>query len=213
MNRGSRRQAGFTLIETLVAMVIMTFTIVAVSNTWSGNVFRVQKARLNATTAALLQRKMTEFEILYKDKPLEVPEEESGDFGKDYPGFRWEMKSQVFEMPDLSGAMVAKEGGADEMLLTIIRTVSDYIKQSAKEVTVTVIYKGRAKNELRNSVTTYFVDYTKEVPLPGGGMAGALGGAQGGGGGAQGGGGGAQGGNGGGSGGGGSGGSGGGGSQ
>lgn len=66
------------------------------------------------------------------------------------------------------------------MLLTLVRTVSEYIKQSAKEVTVTVRYKGRGKTELRNSVTTYFVDYTKEVPLPGADAAGALGGGAGG---------------------------------
>lgn len=178
------RQSGFTLIETLVAMVILTFTILAVSNTWSGNVFRIQKARINATTAALLQRKMTEYEILYKDKPLEVPEEEGGDFGSEYPGYRWEMKSKEFEMPDLSGAMVAREGGADEMMLTIVKTVADFVKQSAKEVTVTVVYKGRAKTELKNSVTTYFIDYSKELNVPGlSGLAGAGGGGAGGGGG------------------------------
>ena len=178
----SHKQNGFTLIETLIAMVILTFTIIAVSNTWSGNVMRIQKSRINTTVANLLQRKMTEIEITYENKPLDVPEEKAGDFGAMYPGYSWKIKSQPFVMPDLTGALISKEGGADEMLLTMVRTVSDYIKESAKEVTVTVIYSGqkaKVKSPLSNSVTTYFVDYTKEVALPGlgGGAPGAPGGA------------------------------------
>ena len=164
------RRDGFTLIETLIAMVILTFTIIAVSNTWSGNVMRVQKSRINSTTAILLQRKMTEIEITYQDKPHEVPEEEKGDFGARYPGYSWELKSKEFEMPDMTGALIAREGGADEMLLTMVRMVADYIKKSAKEVSVTVVYSGtkaKIKTPLRNTVTTYFVDYTKEVSIPG----------------------------------------------
>jgi len=183
-----RNRHGFTLVETLIAMVILSITVLTVGNAWSGNIFRVQKSRINSTTAILLQRKMTEMEITYQDRPTEVKEEEKGDFGAMYPGYSWEMKSKDFEMPDMSNLLISRDGGADEMLLTMVRTVSDYIKHAAKEVQVSVIYKpvkSRVKTQLKNSVTSYFIDYTKDIAIPGvpglpGGAAGAGGGGAGG---------------------------------
>lgn len=164
----SKDQLGFTLIETMIAMMIMAGAIMILATSWSGNVARVKSARLNNTMAALLERKMTETEILYKDKPLnEIVEEDSGDFGDKYPEFRWEMTSKEFEMPNLSSALISQEGGADEMLLTIVRTMSEHISQTVKEVNVAVIYKSRAGREIKSSVTTYFIDYAKPLPLPG----------------------------------------------
>lgn len=161
--------AGFTLIETLVAMVIMTGGVMVVANAWSGNFMRIQNSRINNTTAALLERKMTEIEVMYHDKPVnEIPEEESGDFGDKYPGFRWELNSQPFEMPDMSDAMISREGGANETALMVMRTVNEYIKSAVKEVSVHVIYKSKRGREVKNTVTTYFIDYTKEIPMPGG---------------------------------------------
>ena len=85
-----------------------------------------------------------------------------------YPGYSWVMKSQFFELPDMSGAMTSREGGADEILLTILRTTSEFVKQSTKEVSVTVIYRGKKGSEIKHTVTSDFVDYTKDLPLPGG---------------------------------------------
>lgn len=160
---------GFTLIETLIAMMILSGGIMVLANSWSGNFARIRNARINNTMAALLERKMTETEITYRDRPVnEVPEEESGDFGPKYPGYRWVLNSKDFEMPNLSGALVSREGGADEMLLTMVSTMTEYINQSVKEVSVTVFYRSRGGKEIKNSVTTYFIDYTKELPMPGG---------------------------------------------
>jgi hypothetical protein len=155
-------------------MVIMTGGIVMVANAWSGNFMRMRKARINATFATLLQTKMTEYEVKYAERPLEVPEEEAGDFGPKYPGFRWEMKSKEFEMPDLSGVAASKEGGANEIILLIMKTAAEYAKKSVKEVAIKVYFKPRAGPEVSNQVSSYFIDYSKEVEIPGGLPAGAM---------------------------------------
>jgi general secretion pathway protein I len=174
LGRGTNR--GFTLIEVLVAMVILTGGIMVLANSWSGNYMRIRNARINNTMAGLLERKMTEFEIKYKDKTGdEIEDDATGDFGAKFPGYRWEMKSQKFEMPDMTAALTSKQGGVDEMTLTILKTVTDFIKECVKELSVTVFYKGRIGKEIKASVATYFVDYTKELQVPGMGGGGAPG--------------------------------------
>lgn len=176
----SRNQHGFTLIEVLIAVVIMAGGIIVVANAWSGNFIRVRNSRINNTAAALLERKMTEIEILYKDKTIDdIKDADAGDFGSMFPGYSWAMESKEFDMPDMSGSLAAREGGADEMLITIVKTVSDFIKKSVKEVSVTVTFKPKKGNPIKHTVATYFVDYTKDIDIPGLGSANALGGAAG----------------------------------
>ena len=188
-------------METLIAVMILTGAMVVIGSAWSGNSARIEKARVNATMAALLERKLTELELEYRGRPLtEWKEEDAGDFsqvagsggtGQDLRSFRWEMSSKEFEVPDLSSLNPQNRdnvglGQNDQITGLIMRTVSEYIKQVVREVTVTVIYTPRRKSarELRQSVSTYFVDYSRPISVPGlGGGAGALGGAQGAGGG------------------------------
>jgi general secretion pathway protein I len=156
---------GFTLIEVVIALSIIAGAVIVVGNTWSGNLLRVRKAKFYNNVALLLERKMTEIEAKYGESPLEeIPEEENGDFGSDFKQYRWKLTSQEFEMPDLSSALVGREGGADDTLISMIRQMSDYISQSVKEVTVTVFVKSK-KTEVSFSITTYFIDFNKQLPL------------------------------------------------
>jgi type II secretory pathway pseudopilin PulG len=177
---------GFTLIEVLIATLILAGGIMVLANSWGGNFMRVRNARINNTMASLLEQKMTEYEIKTKEKPQEeLSEAEAGDFGAKFPGYRWEMKSQPFELPDLTGALASKEGGVDEMTLMIMRTTTEYFKQAVKELQVTVFYQNKRGRDISHSATQYVMDYTKELPMPPGlgGGAGAGGAAGGGGGG------------------------------
>jgi len=176
----SSRQSGFSLIEVMVAMLILTGSIVTLTSSWSGNYFRLNKAQINHNVNELLQKKITEIEIQYLDKPIEeIKDSDAGTF-KDFPNYRWTMESQDFEMPDLSAVLIGQDGGADELLLTIIRQMGEHISKSVKEVEVAVYVKFK-KNEVKYGVTTYFVDFDKELDLGSlAGIAGALGGAGGG---------------------------------
>lgn len=150
-------------------MVILSAGIVLLANSWGGSFMRVRKTQLNVEVAALLQRKIVELQIEYRDKPLEsIPEEREDDFGSEYPQYSWKMTSKQFEVPDLSATMASKEGsgGNNEMLINIVKQLSEYIGKAVKEVKVSVIYKG-GKKPIEYSVTTYFVDYNKDLPIGG----------------------------------------------
>ncbi len=157
---------GFTLIETVIAMIILTGALIVLTNSWSGSMLAVRKSRQLHSAALLLQKKITEYEILYEGKPLsEVKEEESGDFGDDYPDFSWSMKSKKIKIPDLSAGLTARDGGANEMELMIVKKLTEFIEKSVVEMKVTITQnsKGKVRKPLDYSATTYLVDYGQNL--------------------------------------------------
>lgn len=173
MKKVERKKTGFTLIETLMAMSILGTALVLLSQSWSGAFVTVRKTQNNFEIASLLERKMIEIDRLYRGKDLEsIPEEQSEDFGQDYPEYSWKLKSRKFEFPDLSSILISKEGGADEMTLSLIKQLGEGISKAVKEVTLTVVYSPKSSTKKQeHSLTTYFVNYDKELSfgMPGGG--------------------------------------------
>lgn len=164
-----KKQRGFTLLETLLAMVILSTGILLLTNSWSGSFTRIRKTQLTNEISALLERKMVEIEAEYSGKPLEsIPEERSEDFSDEFSQYSWRMEAKEFEVPDLSASLTAREGGANEMLITVIRQLSEHMSKSIKEVKVIIIYKG-GKKPLEYSATTYFVDYDRPLAIGGAG--------------------------------------------
>lgn len=166
-----RDRRGFTLIEVLVALMIVSAAIMASASLWSGNFAVMRKSALNYDVATLLERKMVEIEAKYKDKPLtDIPETDGGDFGTDMPSARWELKSREMEFPDLSALMLGQEEKPDEMIISMIKQMTEYLNKVIKEVKVSIFIK-RNKREIEFSATQYFMDYTKD--FGGGGLPGS----------------------------------------
>ena len=169
-----KNKKGFTLLETLLAVVILSSGILLLAQSWSGSFLRIRKTQMNQEITALLERKMAEIDLEYRGKPLEsIKEEDEDDFGSEYPDYKWKMTSREFQAPNLANLMASKDGGADQMMMTMITQLTDHLSKTIKEVKVTVIHtKGKKPIEL--SVVTYFVDYNK--PLSVGGSTGSPGG-------------------------------------
>lgn len=156
------RARGFTLIEVLIALVIVAGAIVAAASLWSGNFMRIRKSALQYDVATLLERKMVEVEAKYSAKPItEIPESESGDFGSEFPQYRWSMESRDLELPDLTAVLMQQQDGADEMLISMIKQMTEFLNKAIKEVKVTVFVRRKGK-ELEFSASQYFIDYTKD---------------------------------------------------
>lgn len=161
------KRAGFTLLEVLLAMVILSSGVILLANSWSGSFMKIRKTQTNNEVAALLERKMVEIDMKYRGKPVDgIPEEEADDFGSDYPQYHWKMVSKEFEFPDMSSSLTARDGGAQTELIQIMKTLTEHLKKSIKEVKVSVFYK-KNNRETEYSITTLFVDYDKQIPLPG----------------------------------------------
>lgn len=162
------KKTGFTLVETVMAMVILSTALVLLANSWGGAFARVKKTQLNFEVAALLERKMTELQIEYRGKSLDsIPEERAEDFGSEYPQYSWKLKSKELELPDMTPLMGGQDG-VDPMVQQFIKQFTENLQKSIKEVRLTVIYKASNGKALEFSVTSYYVDYDKNLDATGG---------------------------------------------
>ncbi len=158
---------GFTLLETLIAVVILSTALMLLANTWSSSGIRVRKTQIQFEIAALLERKMTDLEIEYRGKSLdEIKEETSPEpIGDEFPQYKWKMKSKKLEFPDLSASMAAKEGGTNAFMSTVVKQLTESLSKSIKEVTVTIILESKGRKPQEFSVTSYFMDYDKDIQM------------------------------------------------
>ncbi|MGE3758332.1 MAG: type II secretion system protein [Pseudobdellovibrionaceae bacterium] len=173
-----RPSRGFTLIEVMLAAVIMATGLILLTNSWGGSYARLKKTKLNHELVSLMERQMTIVEMKYRNDFANIPEED-GEAFEDAPGYSWKLTSKPFEMPDIASTLTAREGGADEMLMTMIKTLTEHLGKAVKEVTLTVMADVKKQKPLEFSITTYFVDYAKPIPLPGMGAGGGAGGDEG----------------------------------
>ncbi len=155
---------GFTLIEVLVALVITVSAGILMTNAWSGNFLRTRKTNIYNNVSQLLERKLVELETKYSKKSFTEIKDEEGNFGADFPQYRWTFSVQPFAMPDMTPILTSKNEGADQMMLTILTKMREIVNKAILEATVTVYVKGPQK-ETPFSVTTYFVDYNTDVSL------------------------------------------------
>lgn len=162
-------QAGFTLIEVVLALIIMASGLFILLNSWAGTYSRLRKTQIQVQIVSLLERKVNEIEREFKGKSLDsIPEEKSDDFGSDVAGYSWKMTSRKLEIPDLSSSLVSRDDGANQNFLIIMKMFTDHLSKSIVEVKVTVIYQDK-KKPLTADVTFYIIDYDRPLPIPGAG--------------------------------------------
>lgn len=164
------KQNGFTLLETLIALVILVGGLALLVTSWSGSYMRLRKTQSTFEVSLLLEQKMGELEFEYRQLPLDsVPDEKEGDFGSEYPEYKWKMSSKKLEFPDLSGFTGTDNEGGDPMNAMIMKQITNTLNKAIKEVSVTVIFtpKSGAK-PIEHTVTTYFVNYDTPLNMGGG---------------------------------------------
>ncbi|HUU40769.1 MAG TPA: prepilin-type N-terminal cleavage/methylation domain-containing protein [Desulfatiglandales bacterium] len=81
------RYAGFTLLEIMFAVSIIAIAVVAVFGLQSQSLSMANEAKFNTTAALLAQSKMAEIETIN----IEDLASGSGDFGEDFPEYKWDL--------------------------------------------------------------------------------------------------------------------------
>ncbi len=84
------RRDGFTLVEVMVAVVVIAIVMTAVFRLQAQTITMAESTRFYSTAMLLAQQKMSEM----REAGSGDPSEGSGDFGDDFPGFSWRVSME-----------------------------------------------------------------------------------------------------------------------
>ena len=158
---------GFTLLEVVIALGIMAIVMILLTSGWRGNYNRMNKIKFRTQAAQLLQMKMSEIEVLYKNNPQRLPQEkQTGEFeNPEFKNYTWELESQAFKMPDLTKLLSLGEE-SDQLTQNLANQIQQHFEATIFEVKVSLIYKtSLSKKPLKSSISTLFIDYTRPLQL------------------------------------------------
>lgn len=162
------REAGFTLLETMIAMAIMVIAFTAILMAESSSLNSSMKAKQMNTVSMLAKNIMVESEYKIEGKKFaEISKEESGKFPDPYQDYSWRRTIKEIKFPTISFAQQGSENGdtkdnsASERLS---RLFSKFLSKSLREMTVTVSWK-KGEGEQSFSTSTYWVDLNNAFDL------------------------------------------------
>ncbi len=159
-----KRALGFTMVEIVLAVAILGGFFTVYSSSMSGTNFSLRKAEKLQVISSLLKSKITELELKYNQLGYSgIPEKENGDFGKEFKDLNWKAEVRELEFPDLAPLLVT-ESSQNEMLLTVVRKMTDHFSKNIKELRLTITWQANTKKSMDFSATTYIVNFAGGVP-------------------------------------------------
>jgi len=91
---------GFLLLEVLVAVVVLSLGIVFVLNGFSSCLNAAGTSRDFIIASNLIEQKIFEYDV----KPPDEIADKSGDFGREYKGYSWELDTEELDELELAEA-------------------------------------------------------------------------------------------------------------
>jgi general secretion pathway protein I len=184
------RGSGFTLLEIMVAVAILSATLVVMLSIVTNNVRSTNHAKMTTAATFLARNKMVDIEDEILDQGFtdndELGEGTFRDLG--YPQFRWQTTIERIDLPsDLAGKardqattdkMDAKDpmsmltGFMGGMMSGFIDPIRIGLQESVRKVTVRVLWDEHGRRDQNFEVVQYLTDPAKlDLALTGGGAA------------------------------------------
>ncbi len=88
------KNAGFTLLETMIALAILAIALTSLFGSQSSSVALATEARFNIQAPLLAQLQLARFQSTGEINA------DSGDFGDEFPGFQWELTVEDALFPE-----------------------------------------------------------------------------------------------------------------
>ena len=189
MRRSRARASGFTLLEIMVALAILSLTLVILLGIVTNNVRATNHAKMTTAATFLARGKMVDIEdeILYDGFSTDS-ESDSGTFkDQSYPQFRWESNIERIELPtdmaqktkdqatdktqEAKDPMSLMTGFLGGMMSAFIEPIRIGLEESVRRVTVRVSWDESARPEQVVEVVQYLTDPAKlDMALTGGAL-------------------------------------------
>lgn len=178
-SQGAGPQAGFTLLEVMLALAILALGLTMTSESQQMSMRQVFRAKMMTIATLLAREKMIEVEDeLFEEGFSEFDEEDTGDFGRDFKKFSYKVTIEKVELPAVADSeglsQTLTEGAGDEgegaaggmaalggqMIAQYMEMIRGVIEQSIRRVTLDVIWK-EGRRERSMTVSCYFTDPRK----------------------------------------------------
>jgi general secretion pathway protein I len=167
-----RKPRGFTLLEVIIALAIMTMAFAAILSMISDGINASARTHKMTIVSMLAKRQMVEVEYKYEGKTFdEVKKEDGGTFPTPYEEYRWTYEIKEIEFPNLGGGNSSSGGAASdtdsnssEIADMMTKLVTQFLSKAIRQVSVTIFWKNGTK-EQNFAVATYWVDLNHEFQL------------------------------------------------
>jgi general secretion pathway protein I len=171
--------SGFTLLEIMVAIAILSSTLVVLLSIVTNNVRATNHAKMTTSATFLARTKMVEIEDEILDNGFSDADENAAGSFKDlgYPQFRWETSIERIELPadlaqrshdqattdtqDAKDPMALLSGFLSGMMSSFIEPIRNGLQESVRKATVRVLWDEHGRPDQSFEVVQYLTDPAK----------------------------------------------------
>lgn len=174
------KNKAFTLVEVLIATLILSVTLITLSTGGGTAIFSTRRAILFTEAAILASNMMSKIDLMIERegfKYLEkIGKKREGTFEeKQYQNWKWseEVKEVIIPVSELIKALTSKKDDSsaqasanieEEVFINIIgNNIDEIMKKAIREVTVTVFWPIRGGKDFSSSSIVYYVVDFEEV--------------------------------------------------
>ena len=161
---------GFTLIEVMIALAIMTVAFTSILMVQSSSIDGVRKSREIGIATMLLKNYMIETEQEFEGRSFtQVSKEKSGKCHEPHTDYICERVIKEVKFPQLSfgqspsSTQDPSQASSNQMVEKVSKLITKFFTQALREVTVTVS-KG-PKDDNKVSLSTYWVNLNQEFSI------------------------------------------------
>jgi prepilin-type N-terminal cleavage/methylation domain-containing protein len=172
-------QGGFTLLEIMVAIAILSGTLGVLLHIVTNNVRSTNHAKMTTAATFLARTKMVDIEDEILDNGFTDNDESANGTFKDlgYPQFRWETLIERIELPadiaqrskdqaaetsmDAKNPMSLLTGFMGSMMSSFIEPVRTGLQESVRKATVRVLWDEHGRRDQSFEVVQYLTDPAK----------------------------------------------------
>lgn len=161
--RKHKSKAGFSLLEVMIAMMIMSIALTSIYMSTSDGIYRtIRTKELNIATW-LAHNKMVESEHLFEGKAFSElsKDPETDKFKAPFEQYVWKREVREMKFPDLPVGSNKEGEGVQESVRILAQKITKFLNSSLRELVVTVSWD-RGKGEQHVTLTTYLVDMHAE---------------------------------------------------
>jgi type II secretion system protein I len=166
-----KHRSGFSLVEIMIAMAILSITVVSIITLQNTSLRNSIYAR-QLTVASLLARSVMVDAYLQNHARVlskAIKEEKSGKESMAGIDFKWEwlLDEVPLEIPELSDSEEEDSGSqsSNPMMKPIIETLNTFLKDAMRELSVEVSWEERGKTQSIFYVT-HLIDFSHPMKIP-----------------------------------------------